>query len=116
MFGKAARIALLLGVGILAFASLAVAKGKTINLRNDVLLPDGQTLKAGEYEVVVDEKVDQVQFLQHSVVVVKHRCKCVPQAQANKADSVLTVEQPGKTPLLTEIRFRGETRIITLPS
>jgi len=116
MFGKAARIALLLGVGILAFASLAVAKGKTINLRNDVLLPDGQTLKAGEYEVVVDEKVDQVQFLQHSVVVVKHRCKCVLQEKKNPIEAVLTVPGPANKPLLQEIRLKGETRIITLPS
>lgn len=116
MLGKMVKIAVLLGVGLFVFASLAVAKGKTITLRSDVVLPDGQTLKAGHYEVVVDQKVDQVQFIQHSQVVIKHACKCITQEKKNESDGVVTLEQSGKLPLLQEIRFQGETRIITLPS
>ena len=115
MFGKTVKIVLLLGMGVLFFASLALAKTKTINLAKDVVLPDGQTLKAGQYAVVVDEKVDQVQFMQHGTVVVKHRCKCVPQEKPNESDGILSEESVNKT-VLHEIRFRGETRIITLPS
>jgi len=116
MLAKTVKIACLLGAGLLMFFSLAAAKNKTISLAKDVVLPDGQTLKAGQYQVVVDEKIDQVQFIQHGTVVVKHRCKCVVPEKANEADGVVTSEKPGKKPLLQEIRFKGETRVITLPS
>lgn len=115
MLAKTVRVVLLVGA-VLFFANLALAKTQTINLRTDVVLPDGQTLKAGEYAVVVDEKADQVQFLQGSVVVVTHRCKCVVQETKNLHDAVLILDEPGKPRLLQEIRFHGETRIITLPS
>ena len=116
MLAKTLKIACLLGAGLLIFVSLAAAKNKTINLGKDVVLPDGQTLKAGQYQVVVDQKVDQVQFIQHGTVVLKHRCKCVVPEKANEADGVVIAEHAGKKPLLQEIRFKGETRIITLPS
>ena len=60
MLAKTVRIALLLGMGAFFLASLALARPRTINLNRDLVLPDGQTLKAGAYAVVVDEKVDQV--------------------------------------------------------
>ncbi len=116
MFGKTIRVILLLGVGVFFFASLALAKTNTINVGHDVVLPDGQTLKAGTYNVVVDEKLDQVQFIQRSVVVVTHRCKCIVQEKKNDADSILTNEEAPNKQVLKEIRFRGETRVITLPS
>ena len=116
MMRRTVRIILLVGVGVLFFANLALAKANTINLTKDVVLPDGQTLKAGIYAVVVDEKLDQVQFLQHSKVVVKHACKCVPQETKNENDGIIFLEQTGKKQMLQEIRFRGETRVITLPS
>lgn len=116
MFGKAVRVAMLLGVAMFFFASLALARTNTIKLDKDVVLPDGQTLKAGQYAVVVDEKADQVQFLQNDKVVVKHACKCILQEKKHQTDTILFEEKvPGKT-LLKEIRFRGETRNITLPS
>jgi hypothetical protein len=115
MLGKVAKVVLLLGIGVLFFANLALAKSKTINLGKDVVLPDGQTLKAGQYAVVVDEKLDQVQFIQHGTVVVKHACKCVKQEKPNDSDGILSEESQNKM-VLHEIRFRGETRIITLPS
>lgn len=115
MFGKTVKVVLLLGMGVLFFASLALAKTRTINLSKDVVLPDGQTLKAGQYAVVVDEKLDQVQFIQHGTVVVKHRCVCVKQEKPNEIDGILSEESQNKT-VLHEIRFRGEIRIITLPS
>jgi len=116
MLARTVRVILLVGVGVLFSANLALAKTKTINLSKDVVLPDGQTLKAGTYAVVVDEKLDQVQFLQHSKVVAKHRCKCVPQGTKNANDGIILFEQAGKKQVLQEIRFRGETRIITLPA
>jgi len=115
MLAKTVRVVLLVGA-VLFFANIALAKTQTIKLRTDVVLPDGQTLKAGEYAVVVDEKADQVQFLQGSVIVVKHRCKCLVQEKKNDRDAILIFEEPGKQPILQQIRFRGETRFITLPS
>ncbi len=116
MFGKAIRVVMLLGVAIFFFASLALARTNTIKLDKDVVLPDGQTLKAGNYTVVVDEKLDQVQFLQNDKVVVKHACKCILQEKKHQSDTILFDEKaPGKT-VLKEMRFRGETRTVTLPS
>jgi len=116
MFGKSMKVALLLGAALLVFAGMAMAANRSINLSKDVVLPDGQSLKAGQYQIVVDEKVDQVQFLQRSQVVLKHRCKCVVPEKPNSSDGVVTQEEPGKKPVLQEIRFKGENRIITLPS
>ena len=116
MLAKTVRVALLLGVGMFLFSSLALAGVKTIKLSKDAILPDGQTLKAGVYTVVVDEKLDQVQFIQNGVVVVKHQCKCIPQEKKFDSDAFLFNEEaPGKQ-VLEGIRFRGETRLITLPS
>lgn len=116
MFGKTVRVMMLLGVAMFFFASLALARTNTIKLDKDVVLPDGQTLKAGQYTVVVDEKVDQVQFLQGDTVVVKHACKCIPQDKKHKTNSMLFDEPtPGKL-VLKEMRFSGETRNVTLPS
>ena len=116
MSRKVVRIAILMGVAMFLFASLALARTNTIKLAKDVVLPDGQTLKAGQYSVVVDEKVDQVQFLQNDKVVIKHACKCIQQSKSHAADSILFDEKaPGKLEL-KEMRFRGETRTVTLPS
>lgn len=115
MLAKTVKYALLLGIGVLFFANLALAGQKTIKLTKDVVLPGGQTLKAGEYAVVVDEKVDQVQFIQGTKVVVTHACKCIQQEKKNGESSYVVQEDNGQ-PVLQEIRLRGETRVITLPS
>lgn len=80
------------------------------------MLPDGQTLKAGEYSVVVDQKVDQIQFIQKGVVVVKHQCKCIEQGKKWDSDAILFTEEGPNKKVLEGMRFRGETRLITLPS
>jgi hypothetical protein len=106
----------MLGVGLFFFSSLALAKAKTINLSHDVLLPDGQTLSAGVYTVEVDEKLDQVKFIQADEVVVTHRCKCIVHENKNNADAIITNQVNPEKKVLEGIRFRGETRTITLPS
>lgn len=103
-------------VGIFLFAGLALAGTGKVQLPQDVVLPGGQTLKAGTYEVVVNEKLDQVQFLQHSKVVATHACKCIPQEKKNRQTQIFTDRGPGNTHVLQQIMLRGETRIITLPS
>lgn len=116
MLSKTVRVALWLGVGMFLFSSLALAGTKTIRLSKDAILPDGQTLKAGEYSVVVDQKLDQVQFIQNGVVVVKHQCKCIEQEKKNDSDAVMFSEETPNKKVLDGLRFRGETRLITLPS
>ena len=116
MLKKTVRVMILLGVGVFFMTSLALAKTNTINLNRDFVLPDGQTLKAGVYVVVVDEKLDQIQFIQHGAVVVTHRCKCIQQEKKNEVDALLTLREPPNKDVLQGISFKGETRIITLPS
>jgi len=103
-------------VGIFLFAGLALAGTKNIRVAQDMVLPGGQTLKAGTYEVVVNEKLDQVQFLQNSKVVATHACKCIVQEKKNRETQLFTDKGSGNTQVLQQIMLRGETRIITLPS
>jgi len=116
MLKKTVRVILFLGVGVFFLTSLALAKTNTINLNRNFVLPDGQTLKAGTYVVVVDEKLDQIQFIQHGAVVVTHRCKCILEKKKNDADELLTNHGAPNKDVLEGMRFRGETRLITLPS
>jgi hypothetical protein len=116
MLPRIAKIGLLVGVVTLFFTTISFAASRTIRVTQDVVLPGGQALKAGTYEVVVNEKLDQVEFLQNSKVVATHACKCIPQEKKNR-ETVLRIDAgPDKTQVLLQIHLRGETRIITLPS
>ena len=116
MVRRTLKSGLFVVVGIFLFAGLALAGTKQIQLSQDVVLPGGQTLKAGTYAVVVNEKLDQVQFLKNSKVVATHACKCIPEEKKNRHTQVLTDQGPGNTQVLQQIMLRGESRIITLPS
>jgi HAMP domain-containing protein len=116
MLPKIIKTGLLLAVVTLFFTTLSFAATRTIRVAQDVVLPGGQTLQAGTYDVVVNEKLDQVQFLKNSKVVVTHTCKCIPQEKKNKETQLLMDQGSGNTQVLQQILLRGETRIITLPS
>lgn len=116
MLRRTLKMGFWVAAGMFLFAGLALAGVKQIHLAQDVVLPGGQTLKAGTYGVVVNEKLDQVQFLKGSEVVATHACKCIPQEKKNTETQVLTEQTQGNTQVLQEIVLRGETRIITLPS
>jgi hypothetical protein len=116
MLPKILKMGLLLGVVILFFTSFSLAAARSIHVTQDVLLPGGQTLKAGTYEVVVNEKLDQVQFLRNSKVVLTHACKCTPQEKKNKETELLIEQGAGNAQVLQGIKLQGETRTITLPS
>ncbi|HET7216094.1 MAG TPA: hypothetical protein VFL79_21075 [Terriglobia bacterium] len=116
MLRRTLKMGFWVAAGVFLFAGLALAGTKQIHLGQDVVLPGGQTLQAGTYSVVVNESLDQVQFLKGSKVVATHACKCVPQEKKNTETQVLTEQGPGNTQVLQEIMLRGETRIITLPS
>lgn len=116
MLQRTLKMGFWVAAGIFLFAGLALAGTKEIQLAQDVVLPGGQALKAGTYTVVVNEKLDQVQFLKGSKVVATHACKCIPQEKKNPETQVLTEQGSDNSQVLQEIMLRGETRIITLPS
>lgn len=104
-------------VAITFFAALAFAdRGKTVYVPEDSVLPDGQVLKAGKYNVVVDEAAKEVQFWQSNKVVAKHTCKAVSLEKKTRTDEVRFVETAEKKRCLTEIRLAGKKEAIVLPT
>lgn len=109
------RIVLTLGVTILFFSALAMAgKGRTVDIYTDAVLPDGQELKAGKYQVIVGEAEKEVQFLHGNKVVAKHSCQAVGSQEKNRYNQVRYVETSDKKQKLTEIRLSGKSYILNL--
>ncbi len=99
---------------IFIFSALAFAeKPKTVNVHYDSILPNGQTLKAGEYVVNVDESVHKVQFLQKGKVVAEAPCNCKPGNKNDKTECIFTKDKDGKQKL-REVRVKGDTKQIVL--
>jgi hypothetical protein len=96
-------------VAILFVAAMAMAqKARTIDVYADAVLPDGQELKAGKYQVVVDAGEKEVQFLQGKKLVAKHACRCMGhEGEKNRYNQARFNETPEKKQKLTEIRFAG---------
>ena len=101
--------------GAFLFASIALGASKTIKITQDVVLPGGQTLKAGEYSVVVNEKLDKVEFIQNSKVVASSNCKCTI-GKKNPDTQVQLQQSSGNIQELQQIQLKGETRTINLTS
>ncbi len=99
---------------IFIFSALAFAeKPKTVTLHYDSVLPNGQTLKAGDYTVKVDESVHKVQFLQKGKVVAEAPCNCVPGDKNSKTECVFNSGKDGKKTLL-EVRVKDDTKHIVM--
>ncbi len=100
----------------LFFAALAVAgKGKTIEIHPDAVLPDGQELKAGDYQVVVSAGEDEIRFMKSGQVVAKHACKCMGhEGGKNRYNQVRYSETPDKKQKVTEIRLAGTGCVLNL--
>jgi hypothetical protein len=116
MLRRTLKTGFFLTAGLFLFAGLALAGTRNIQLKQDVVLPGGQTLKAGQYAVVVNEKAHKVEFLQRSKVVATHECKCTKQPKKNKETQLRLRSGPGNTLVLHEILLRGDTQIISLSS
>lgn len=116
MVHRVIRTGILLWVGTLFFATMALAGPKSIHVVDNVVLPGGQKLQAGEYVVVLNQKMDQVQFLKNSRVIATSPCKCVHQQNKNKETQTLLEQGPGDTQVLRQILLQGEKQIITLTS
>ena len=110
------KVLILLVAAFLSAAALAnAAKAPTIDVYADAILPDGQELKAGKYQVVVSEGENEVQFLKSGKVVAKHACRCMghegPKNPYNQARYIATPDNKQK---ITEIRFAGSSCIFNL--
>jgi hypothetical protein len=105
---------LFLGVAVLFVSAVAFAeKAKTINIFTDSVLPSGQELKAGKYQVDVNEASKQVTFKQGDKVVATAGCQIVEKPEKNVCSEARFGEKGSKQEL-QEIRFGGENRSILL--
>ena len=108
------RTFLFLAGAVLFFAVAALAeKSKSIFIYTDSVLPSGQELKAGNYQVQVDATSKQVTFMQGRKVVAKSICQIVDKPAKNDS-SQARFGQVNKKQQLQEIRFDGESRTIVL--
>lgn len=101
--------------GLFCVALAAADKGRTIEVYTDAILPDGQELKAGEYQVVVSAGEDEIQFMKSGQVVAKHACKCMGhEGGKNRYTQVRFSETSDKRQKLTEIRLAGTSCVLNL--
>jgi len=99
---------------VLFTASIAFAqKAKTIDIYTDSVLPNGKELKAGKYQVVVDETAKQVKFMKGKKVVAEHPCKVVEVQVKNDCNKV-RYSVKGEKQQIQELNFGGERRSILL--
>ena len=103
-----------MAIAVLFTAALALAeKAKTIDIYTDAVLPSGQQLKAGKYQVVVDENSKQVTFMKGSKVVATQGCQVVEKQEPAPCNQVRYTEKDQKQQL-QELRFGGDRRSILL--
>jgi len=108
------RTFLFLAGALLFFAAAALAeKPKSIFLYTDSVLPSGQQLKAGNYQVDVNVTSKQVTFMQGHKVVAKSICQIVDKPGKNDVSQARFGEHNNKQEL-QELRFDGEHRSIVL--
>ncbi len=114
MSRRVIKMSLYLGVALLLAAALALAeKARTIEIYTDAVLPNGQELKAGRYNVAVDEPANKVTFMKGNKTVATHPCKVVEVPTKNNCNQVRYSEKEKKQQV-EELRFGGERRSILL--
>ena len=108
------KTVVMLAGAILICSAIALAeKVPTVNVHYDSSLPDGQTLKAGDYTVKVDDTAHKVQFLQKGKVVVETPCNCITGQKNEKTECHFMTGKDGKQ-ILQEVRVKGDTRKIVM--
>jgi len=108
------KIYLLLASAVLFTAAMAFAEhAKTVNIYADATLPSGQELKAGRYQVTVDEGAKQVSFKQGDKVIATVGCQIVERQEKNPCSEARFGQKDNKQQL-EEIRLGGERRSILL--
>jgi hypothetical protein len=114
MSRQVTKILLFLAGAVLLMSAFAFAeKAKTINIYTDSVLPSGQELKAGKYQVDVNETSKQVTFKQGDKVVATAGCKIVEKPEKNTCNEARFGQKDNKQ-RLEELRFGGEHRSILI--
>jgi len=101
------------GAVLFASAVALAEKPKTINIYANAVLPSGETIKAGKYQVEVNEGAKQVTFRQQNKVVATSRFEVVQNPQKNTCNQARFGQKENKQEL-QELRFGGENRSIVL--
>jgi hypothetical protein len=106
------KVSLYLAGALLFVAGVALAeKAKSINIPKDSVLPGGQQLKAGSYQVDVNEAANQVTFKKGNKVVATAGGNIVVKVENNTCSEARFGEKHNKQQL-EELRFGGEQRSI----
>ena len=108
------KLFLYVAVAVLFTAAMGLAqKAKSLNIYSDSVLPNGQELKAGKYQVAVNDSSKQVEFKQGKKVVATAPCTIVEKPVKNPCDEIKFNGNTSK-PQLQELQFGGEHRSILL--
>ncbi len=114
MSRQGTRVLLFLAVAMLFLAVAALAEQpKTISIYTDAVLPSGQQIKAGKYQVEVNTASHQVTFKKGDKVVATSGCKIVEKPVKNPCSQARFGQKDNKQEL-QELRFGGENRSILL--
>ncbi len=108
------KILLFLAGAVLIVSAVALAaRPKSINISSDSFLPSGQELKAGKYQVDINEGSKQVTFKMGAKVVATVGCQIVESKKINESSAVGFGVKDNKQQV-QELRFSGEHRAIVL--
>lgn len=114
MLRKIAKVMLYLAGAVVLFATAALAGNtKGFRLYSDSVLPSGQTLKAGQYQIIINEATKEVTFKQEGKVVATAPCQIQAKSEKNESNQTYFGNK-GSTPEIQEIRIGGERRSILL--
>ena len=115
MFRNFAKMFFALGAVVLFFSAVAVAdKGKNVKIFSDAVLPNGQELKAGEYNVHMNATTNELEFMQKGKVVAKFPCRCVEKQSKNNRTEVFYRKTAEGKLVIQEMRLAGERKDIVL--
>lgn len=114
MSRQVTRVLIFLAAAMFFIAAAAMAeKTKTISIYTDSVLPSGQALKAGDYQVAINETSKEIKFMKRDKVVATSTYQVVERSEKNSSSQARFGEKDNK-PMLQEIRFGGETRSLML--
>jgi hypothetical protein len=113
------RIAGVVGAVVLCAAVAAVAGSKQTSMRVELLAPatlNGKEIPAGSYKVAWtgDGSDVKVTFLAGKKVVGETTGKFIERTSKAREDGLVSVNNGGGRPAISEIRFAGESRALSL--
>jgi hypothetical protein len=108
-------VKIFLGVAAMVFFSAALAlaaKHPTVSVFYDTNLPNGQELKAGEYNVQMVKDDHVVQFTQKGKVIAEMPCNCHKTDKKHSETQVIFTKNAKGKEVLQELRLKGDTKNI----